>query len=326
VKLMTGHELPPELQPTFEKAKRLEWLTIAYLTSATILVFLVLGSSQAMKAAWIEDMLSLIPPIAFLIAARHRHREPSGRWPFGQHRAVEAGYLVSAVALLTVGLYLLYDSVLKLAAAEHPPIGLVEVFDGQIWLGWLMIAVALYSAIPAYIIGRAKLPLADDLHDKVLQADAKMNRADWLTGSAAALGVLGIGLGWWWADAVAAIVIALDIVHDGAKYSRAAVGDLLDSRPTTYDESEIHPLVHDIRRCVASWDWIERAAVRMRESGHVINVEVIAVPRSEAGVVARVEEGAAAIRELDWKVRDVVVGLARELEGASEDLIVVPRP
>ena len=57
-------ELPPELQQTLRKARRLEWLTIAYLVSAVVLLALVLGSSQAMKTAWIEDLLRLIPPIA----------------------------------------------------------------------------------------------------------------------------------------------------------------------------------------------------------------------------------------------------------------------
>ena len=63
-------ELPPELQQTLRKARRLEWLTIAYLLSAVVLLGLVLGNSQAMKTAWAEDLLSLIPPIAFLVALR----------------------------------------------------------------------------------------------------------------------------------------------------------------------------------------------------------------------------------------------------------------
>lgn len=59
---MTGtrdRELPPELRETLRKARRLEWLTIAYLVSAVGLLALVLGSSQAMKTAWFEDLLSL---------------------------------------------------------------------------------------------------------------------------------------------------------------------------------------------------------------------------------------------------------------------------
>lgn len=63
-------------------------------------------------------------------------------------------------------------------------------------------------------LGRAKLPLSRELYNKILYADADMNKADWST-AAAILGVIGIGLGFWWADLVAAGVIALDILKDG---------------------------------------------------------------------------------------------------------------
>ena len=66
-----GHtRLPEEQRAALHKARKLEWLTIAFLAVTVTLVFLVLGSSQAMKAAWIEDLLSFLPPIAFLVAAR----------------------------------------------------------------------------------------------------------------------------------------------------------------------------------------------------------------------------------------------------------------
>lgn len=44
------------------------------------------------------------------------------------------------------------------------------------------------------------------------------------------VGVLGIGFGLWWADAVAASVICLDILHDGVRNLRTVVADLLDSQ------------------------------------------------------------------------------------------------
>jgi len=322
VKVLAGEELPSELHEPYERAKRLEWVTLVYMTTAATLVFVVLGSSQAMKAAFIEDLLSLIPPAAFLYASRHRSTEPNAAFPFGKHRAVDVGYLVSAVALLTLGGYLLWDSIYKLVLAEHPAIGLVEVFDGQIWLGWLMLATLVYTGIPPVILGRMKLPLGEELHDKVLHADAEMNRADWMTAGAAALGVIGIGFGLWWADAVAAIVIGLDIVYDGMRYTKAAVSDLSDSRPTTFDEKEVHPLVGEVRRAVAGWDWIEEAAVRMRESGHLLSVEVLAVPKQETGVLERVEAGVDELRDLDWKLRDVVVSVVRTLENVPEELLV----
>jgi hypothetical protein len=58
---VTHHELPPDKHQLLNKAVRLEWLTIAYLLSAVAVLYLTLGSSQAMKAAWAEDILSLLP-------------------------------------------------------------------------------------------------------------------------------------------------------------------------------------------------------------------------------------------------------------------------
>ena len=193
-------ELPPELQRTLRKARRLEWLTIAYLVSAVLLLGLVLGNSQAMKTAWAEDLLSLIPPIAFLVAIRLNARPPTERFPYGFHRATSIAHLCAALALFTMGAYLLIEAVIKLVTAEYPTIGSVELFGQTTWLGWLMLPALAWSAIPAVFLGRAKIRLAEELHNKVLYADAKMNKADWLTAGAAMVGVLGIGFGLWWAD------------------------------------------------------------------------------------------------------------------------------
>jgi TRAP-type C4-dicarboxylate transport system permease small subunit len=56
-----GWELPPDKARIMRQAVRLEWLTVAYLISAVFFIYLTLGSSQAMKTAWFEDILSLIP-------------------------------------------------------------------------------------------------------------------------------------------------------------------------------------------------------------------------------------------------------------------------
>ena len=56
------YDLPPEQQKERDHAKRLEWTTIGYQVSVVVLLAFVLGQSQAMKAAWADDLLSLIPP------------------------------------------------------------------------------------------------------------------------------------------------------------------------------------------------------------------------------------------------------------------------
>jgi cation diffusion facilitator family transporter len=308
-------ELPTSKHAAYARAIRLEWVTIGYLLTAIAAIYLTLGNSQAMKTAWIEDMLSLIPPIVFLIAARIRDRPPNRTFPYGYHRVVSIAYLVASIALFLVGALLLVDAVLKLASMEHPSIGTVELFGHQIWLGWLMELALFYSAVPAIVLGRMKLPLARELHDKVLFADAKINKADWLTAVAAMAGVLGIGLGLWWADAVAAAVISVDIVHDGFANLRTVVTDLMDKRPTTVDDRAVDPLTARVEREIQDLSWVREARARLREQGHVYFGEVFVVPRvGTVDLVERIQEAHDRLQRLDWRLHDIVVAVTPEIE------------
>jgi cation diffusion facilitator family transporter len=311
-------ELPPNKAEANRRAIRLEWITIGYLITAVFFIYITLGASQAMKAAWMEDMLSLVPPISFLVASRVRHRPPNERFPFGFHRAVSVGYLVASVALFSMGLYILYDSVSKLVAFEHAPIGLVQPWGEPIWLGWFMIPALVYSAIPAVILGRIKLPLARELHDKVLYADAKMNKADWLTAVAAMVGVIGIGLGFWWMDSLAAIVISLDITHDGVKNLRTATADLMDARPTLIDDSALDPLPERLRSEISSASWVKDVAARVREEGHVFFADIQVVPADTEKLNARLAALTQKLMDLDWRLHDVMIMPVDEI-GAEVD-------
>jgi cation diffusion facilitator family transporter len=302
-----GFELPPELEGVHRRAVRLEWLTIVYLISAIVALFFTVGNSQAMRTAWIEDMLSLLPPAAFLIASRIRTRAPNERFPWGYHRSVSIAFLFAAVALLALGLLLFAEAATKLVTAEHPPIGTVVLFGEPVWLGWAMLAALAWTGIPAVLLGRVKLPLAAELHDKVLYADARMNKADWMTAAAAALGVLGIGIGLWWADAAAALVISGDIAHDGWRNVRAATSDLMDERARTYDSRSPHPLIEDMARALEECEWIREAFVRVREEGHVFHAEVFVVPGRQECLLEDLEAARKKLLALDWKLHDVVL-------------------
>ena len=310
-----GHtELPERQAKVLHRAIRLEWITIGFLAVTVTLVFLVLGSSQAMKAAWIEDLLSFIPPIAFLIAVRINRKLPTKRHPYGFHRSVGVGHLVAAVALATMGTYLIVDSTIGLVAAEHPTIGTVEILGSTIWLGWLMIAVMAVTALPPVFIGRIKLKLAEDLHNKVLYADADMNKADWMTALGSIIGVTGIGIGLWWLDAAAAIFIAASILWDGIRNLRAALADLMDERATTFDDKKPHPVAARVDDYLRALPWVAAAGSRMRDEGHVFHIEAFVVPvDGRLPTLDELEEARQACIDIDWKVQDIVLVPIREL-------------
>jgi cation diffusion facilitator family transporter len=306
-------ELPPELQQTLHRARRLEWLTIAYLVSAIVLLALVLSNSQAMKTAWLEDILSLIPPIAFLVATRLNVRPPTDRFPYGFHRINSIAHLCAALALFTMGAFLLFDAVHKLITVEYPTIGSIELFGQTIWLGWLMLPALAWSAVPAVFLGRAKMPLAEELHNKVLYADAKMNKADWLTAGAAMLGIVGIGFGLWWADSVAAALISLDISKDGLENLRRAVADLMDQTPTTVDQDATDPLRDKLTSMLRDLDWVDDAEVRLREEGQVYFGEAFVVPSGTANLTENIEDTVKRAHDLDWRIHDLAIMPVRRL-------------
>ena len=307
MKTMGRTDLPHEQQQALRRAVHWEWFTIAYTVVTIVVVAFVLGGSQAMKTAWIEDILSLIPQIAFLTALLFIRRRPSRAFPFGLHRVMGVGHLVAGVALLAVGGNLAYEAISGLISADHPSIGTVVLFGQTVWLGWIMVAVMSVIVIGPFFYGHAKAKLAPVLHNKLLYADADMAKADWQTNAASIVGVLGIGVGWWWLDGAAALFISLGIVWDGWRNARAAVRDLIDQRARTEDDAEPHPLIDRIADCVDGMPWVGDCAVRMRDMGQVFHIEVFVVPRRDRVRVSELEDARTAIAALDWKVQDVVV-------------------
>lgn len=301
-------EFPPEQRDALSRARRLEWLTLAYLVTSIGVLYLVMGSSQAMKTQWLDDFVSMVAPTAFLVTTWIAARPASPEYPYGHHRAVSIGYLVASLALAGIGLFLLVDSGIKLVGLERATIGGMEIFGTVVWAGWPMLVALAYASVPSFFLGRAKLKLARKIHDKTLYTDAEINRADWMSALAAGGGVLGIGFGFWWADAAVAVLISLDIMRDGYSNIRAALSALTDEMPhKTVEPDEPDLLPAALERELAGLDWIERVAVRMREQGHVYFGEIFVVPASHERLAENLRDLAERARRFHWRVHDVTV-------------------
>ncbi|PZD76710.1 cation diffusion facilitator family transporter [Mesonia sp. K7] len=301
------YELPDRLKPVLEKAKKLEWITIIYLSTVILLMYVVMGASQAMKTAWLEDALSLLPGISFLIATRIYDKAPNTKFPYGYHRVYSIAFLTGAVALFSIGMYLCIDSTLALVMKERPTIGSTVIFDKQIWMGWLMILALMYSSLPAMLLGYKKMPLSKKLHNKILFTDAQTQKADYMTAFAAMIGILGVGAGFWWADAAAALFISVSVIKDGYHNLVEAIKDLMDRRPVHVTDPTHDELVEKIAQEVAQWDWVKDSEVRFREHGQVYFGEIYVIPKQKEISSVAIEQGIAKVKKLHWKIYDLTV-------------------
>ena len=111
---------------------------------------------------------------------------------------------VIGVALIVLSVYLVASAVRALAAQSHP--------DGSI----AGVALLLASVVVLPALAVAKYRVAAGLGSGALRADSV------LTGVAALLAAIGLAsllasdtLGFWWADAAAALVVAVILVREG---------------------------------------------------------------------------------------------------------------
>lgn len=315
MKVRTKIALPPEVEEKLHRAKRVELVSLMFMISCVVVIWLTLGQSQAMKAIWVEDLLAVIPPAAYLISARVRWREPNERFPYGYQHSVTIGFLTTAIVLVALGFIIFIDSAMKLLEKSHPVIGVVGIFGRQIWLGWLMLPALVYTICCEYGVSLFKGKLAEDLHDTTLAADARMNRADWLAGASGIIGVLGITFGIWWLDSAAALVISAEVIRDGIDNLKGAVADIMDEVPESagQDESADDQWAAKLRAKVKSLGWVRDADVRLREEGNLFTGEVYVIPRSTDDVTKRWSEVNDLARELDWRFYDLSLVMTDEL-------------
>lgn len=266
-----GH--PKEIRVAMAAARRLEWWNVFWTITYVAALGSAMGSSQAMKTAWVEDLLGLIPPLVFLISERLERKGANARFHYGYDRVNGLGFLIAAVALTAVGLLLLWDSANALVSREHVTVGTVRLWGHDVWLGWFMLAAQAYATIPPLIIGHMELPLAKVLKDKLIHTDALMNKANWQTGVAGFIGIALLGFGLWWADSVAAIIISASIIFDGWRALRIATAELVDGVPYELGEDKLARDAEGIEKALRRA--FPGAKIKLRETGRYIRAEVV---------------------------------------------------
>jgi divalent metal cation (Fe/Co/Zn/Cd) transporter len=300
-------ELPPERSGDFRRARRLEIISAIYIASVVVVMGLAAGSSQAMQTVWIEDLLGIVPPIAFLVGARLAGRPPSPKFPYGHHRATSIAFLVAAVAQTATGLFLLGDGAVHLIKDETATLGTKEVFGLVIWEGWVMLAALAYSVIPMVVLGRLKLPLSRKLYDKAMATDADLNKDDYITGMVAALGIGGIAAGVGWFDAAAGMLISLLVCRDGSRNLIASIGDLMDRMPEDIEHKPLRMLVEKIEVELEGLPWVDEASVRLREHGNFIVGDAFVKPMGSGVELRELEDARQRVEGLDWRLRAINV-------------------
>jgi cation diffusion facilitator family transporter len=155
---------------------------------------------------------SLVVFVGFLVS----RRAPTPRHPYGYERAEDLAGLGVAAVIWASAVFAGYESFEKLAShagTEHLAAGMAAAMVGLVG----NLAVSIYKA-----------RVARHIHSTTLAADAKHSWLDMLSSVGALFGLLGVALGYRWADPIAGAVVTLFICHVGLEVTGEVVHHLLD--------------------------------------------------------------------------------------------------
>jgi divalent metal cation (Fe/Co/Zn/Cd) transporter len=172
------------------------WATIA---GATALIAGLVAGSVALIGFGAD---SIVDGLASAVLVWRFSAERSG----ASHADVverRAARLVGAI-LVVIGLYLTVAAVFALANHSHPQRTVVGV------------ALMTASVLLLPVLARAKLRLAKQLDSPALHGDGVLSFAGAVLAAATLISLLvDSAFGWWWADAVAALLIAGTLLREG---------------------------------------------------------------------------------------------------------------
>ena len=182
-------------QLLLRRAFRLEYVTIAWNTLEGIVAIAagISAGSVSLVAFGLDSSVEVFASLVVVWELRGSDRS-------GEHRALRLiglGYIV-------VGVYVAWDTVVSFAGGHRPdasPVG---------------IAFLAGTVVVMLLLAAGKLRTGREMDSPTVQADGRFSLVDGALAGAVLVGLLLTALlGWWWADAVLAGLIALLALREG---------------------------------------------------------------------------------------------------------------
>ena len=190
------------------------------------------SQSQALIADGIHSISDLVTDLLVIVAARHASHEADSEHPYGHGRIQAIATAILAFSLAVVALSIAWDAVTRIK-------GDADLLSP----GWMAVLIATVSVIAKEAVYQYTNKTAKALNSSLLRANAWHSRTDALSSIIVIFGVVGVMVGFPWADAVGAVGVGLIILYAAFKIGREAVDELID---TGLDQSTLALMRHTI--------------------------------------------------------------------------------
>jgi cation diffusion facilitator family transporter len=223
-------------------------------TGLVELVIALVSGSVALLGDALHNLSDVSTSLLVFVGFRASRRAATPRYPYGFERAEDLAGIGVAAVIWASAAVAGTESVAKLVhhgTTQH--------------LGW-GIAAAAAGILGNQLVARYKLAVGRRIQSATMIADAKHSWLDALSSAGAMLGLVGVAVGWSWADAVAGLFVTGFICHVGWQVSSDIAHRLLDG---------VDPaVVTTAEATAAQTDGVMHAHARARWTGRTLRVEV----------------------------------------------------
>jgi cation diffusion facilitator family transporter len=248
-----------------QKKERVAMLSVAsnsFLVLFKVIVGFLIGSVSIMSEA-IHSGVDLLAAIIAMFSVKTSSVPADSDHPFGHGKIENISGFVEALLIFIAAFWIIWEALKKLIssqAIEHA--------------GW-GVGVMLFSAVMNFIVSQKLFQVGKEADSIALQADAWHLRTDVYTsaGVMAGLGIIWIGHEFFsahninWIDPVAAICVAVLILHAAFNLTVNSIRDLMDVQLPPEEEGYIRDIIsHD----PAIYGFHQ---LRTRKAGHIRFVE-----------------------------------------------------
>ncbi len=235
----------------------------AGLTIAKAVVGVLTGSLAILSEA-AHSLLDLVATVMTYVAVRIADKPADEEHHYGHGKVESVSALAETGLLFLLSAIVIWEAVQRLlAAGSHMVEATLAAF-----------AVIVTSIVIDFFRARLLYRVASETSSEALEADALHFSSDMWSSAAVLVGLAGVALGFEWADAAAAIVVAVFICIAGWRLGRRTIDTLIDAAPAGVAE-RISALAKRVKGVVA----VER--VRARPVGPTLFVDLtVAVSRT----------------------------------------------
>jgi cation diffusion facilitator family transporter len=228
----------------------------AGLTVAKAAVGLLTGSLAILSEAG-HSLIDLSATLLTFLAVRVSDKTADAEHQFGHGKIESVSALAETALLFLLSAAVIFEAVQRLAAAKPYAVEATAA-------AFVIIAI---SIVVDFFRARTLERVARATSSEALRADALHFSSDMWSSVAVLVGLGGVALGYPWADAAAALVVAVFICIAGWRLGRRTIDTLTDTAPAGVSE-RIAAIAREVPGVVA----VER--VRARPAGAVLFVEL----------------------------------------------------